>query len=148
MFAKKLLLTTLIGAALVATVAATADSTHDGSKCHPLRVMLVPADGGTEDGTKADFLPVFNAVTRTTGLNFDIKVGQSYGAVMEAICAKQTEIAFFGPASCIPVRMGAAPSCWRWRCIRRERVLLRPVRAPTPYKTAKDTRARVWPWAT
>ena len=87
MFAKKLLLTTLIGAALVTIVPASADSTHDGSKNHPLRVMLIPADGGTEDGTKADFTPIFNAVTRSTGLNFDIKVGQSYGAVMEAICA-------------------------------------------------------------
>jgi phosphonate transport system substrate-binding protein len=50
-----------------------AQSLPDGSKARPLRVMLVPADGGTEDGTKADFLPVFNAVNRVTGLNFDIK---------------------------------------------------------------------------
>lgn len=39
-----------------------------GSEETPLRVMLVPTDGGTEDGTRADFAPIFNAVSRTTGL--------------------------------------------------------------------------------
>ncbi len=104
MLTKKLILTALLAAVTAGGLPANADSVRDGSKAHPLRVMLVPADGGTEDGTKADFTPIFNAVSRTTGLKFDIKVGQSYGAVMEAICAKQTEIAFFGPASYIPVR--------------------------------------------
>ena len=142
MFAKKLLLTTLIGATLVASVTATADSTHDGSKRHPLRVMLVPADGGTEDGTKADFLPVFNAVTRTTGLNFDIKVGQSYGAVMEAICAKQTEIAFFGPASYIPVRDKGCAKLLAVAVHKGESVYYSGLfaRADAPYKNAKDTK--------
>ncbi len=104
MLAKKLIVTAILGAAAAIALSADADAVRDGSPERPLRVMLVPADGGTEDGTKADFLPVFNAVSRSTGLKFDIKVGQSYGAVMEAICAKQTEIAFFGPASYIPVR--------------------------------------------
>ena len=34
-----------------------------------LRVVLIPADGGTEDGTKADYQPVFNAIARMTGLS-------------------------------------------------------------------------------
>jgi len=71
----------------------------DGSKEHPLRVLLIPADGGTESGTKADYLPVFNAITRTTGLQFDLKVGQSYGAVVEGMCNQLAEIAFFGPVA-------------------------------------------------
>lgn len=82
---------------------------HDGSSAQPLRVILVPADGGTEDGTKKDFVPIFNAITRATGLKFDIKVGQSYGAVMEAQCAGAADIAFYGPASYLPVhRKGCA----------------------------------------
>jgi len=76
----------------------------DGSPARPFRVTLVPADGGTEDGTKADFKPLFDAVTKATGLHFDIKVGQTYGAVVEAICAGVTEIAWFGPASYLPAR--------------------------------------------
>jgi len=142
MFAKKLLLTTLIGATLVATMTATADSMHDGSKNHPLRVMLIPADGGTEDGTKADFAPIFNAVSRTTGLNFDIKVGQSYGAVMEAICAKQTEIAFFGPASYIPVRDKGCAKLLAVAVHKGESVYYSGLfaRADAPYKSAKDTK--------
>lgn len=79
----------------------TSNLTHaknlpDGTKERPLRVMLVPADGGTDDGTKADFLPIFNAISRTTGLHFDIKVGHSYSAVVEAMCNQIADIAFFG----------------------------------------------------
>ncbi len=76
-----------------------AQTVPDGSKAHPLRVILIPADGGTETGTKADFEPVFNAVTAMSGLNFDIKVGQSYGAVVEAMCNQLADIAFMGPVS-------------------------------------------------
>jgi hypothetical protein len=36
---------------------------RDGSKEKPLMVMLIPADGGTEEGTIKDFQPVFNANT-------------------------------------------------------------------------------------
>jgi len=87
-----------LGLALAATVAG-AQAFPDGSKERPLRVMLIPADGGTETGTKADYQPVFNAVSRMTGLHFDIKVGQSYGAVVEAMCNGLSDIAFFGPVS-------------------------------------------------
>lgn len=78
---------------------AFAQAIPDGSKDRPIRVMLIPADGGTETGTKADYQPVFNAVSRMTGLNFDIKVGQTYGAVVEAMCNGLVEVAFFGPVS-------------------------------------------------
>jgi phosphonate transport system substrate-binding protein len=78
---------------------AQAQTEPDGSQARPLRVMLVPADGGTEDGTKADFAPIFNAVNRMTGLHFDIKVGQSYQAVVEGMANRLAEIAFFGPVS-------------------------------------------------
>jgi len=67
----------------------------------PLRVVLIPADGGTEDGTKADYTPIFNAVARMTGLSFDIKVGQSYAAVVEALCGGSADIAFVGPVTYI-----------------------------------------------
>ncbi len=67
----------------------------------PLRVVLIPADGGTEDGTKADYQPIFNAVSRMTGLTFDIRVGQSYGAVVEAMCSGSADIAFVGPVTYI-----------------------------------------------
>lgn len=87
-----------VSLALFATTA-LAQAMPDGSKEGPLRVMLIPADGGTETGTKADYQPVFNAVSRMTGLNFDIKVGQSYGAVVEAMCNGLIEVAFYGPVA-------------------------------------------------
>lgn len=76
----------------------------DESKREPLRVVLIPADGGTEDGTKADYQPIFHAVSRMTGLEFDIKVGQSYAAVVEALCNNGADIAFVGPVTYIQAR--------------------------------------------
>lgn len=61
--------------------------------------MLVPADGGTEQGTLADYQPIFKAITRSYGLHFDLKVGQSYNAVVEAMETGKIEIAFFGPVT-------------------------------------------------
>ncbi|PPK51092.1 phosphate/phosphite/phosphonate ABC transporter substrate-binding protein [Marinobacter persicus] len=77
------------------TMAAASDGTSD----RPLRVVLIPADGGTEDGTRKDFEPIFNAISEATGLNFELKVGQSYGAVVEAMCNGSADIAWFGPVS-------------------------------------------------
>lgn len=65
----------------------------------PLRVLLIPADGGTADGTKSDFKPLFDALEKTTGLTFEVQVGQSYAAVIEGMCAGQADIAWFGPVS-------------------------------------------------
>ena len=95
---KKLIALATTAAAAVSLSAALslpshAQSVADGSPEHPLRVLLIPADGGTESGTKADYAPVFNAITRTTGLNFDLKVGQSYGAVVEGMCNQLADIA-------------------------------------------------------
>jgi len=88
-----------VSLAAALSLPAHAQAVADGSREHPLRVLLIPADGGTESGTKADYAPVFNAITRTTGLNFNLKVGQSYGAVVEGMCNQLADIAFFGPVS-------------------------------------------------
>ncbi len=80
---------------------------RDGSAAHPLSVMLIPADGGTEDGTKKDFLPLFDAVTRTKGVHFDVRVGQSYGAVVEAMAAGQVDVGFFGAVSYLQAKKRA-----------------------------------------
>lgn len=80
-----------------------------GSAARPLRVVLIPADGGTEDGTRADFQPVFNAVGRASGLSFNLKVAQSYNSVVEAMCNGSADIAFFGPVSYVQAhRRGCA----------------------------------------
>lgn len=74
---------------------ATAESR--GTSEEPLRVMLVPTDGGTADGTIADFSPIFNAINRSTGLEFEIRVGQSYSSVVEGLDNKLVDLAFVGP---------------------------------------------------
>jgi phosphonate transport system substrate-binding protein len=84
---------------LICMASIRAQTIPDGTAAHPLRVMLIPADGGTETGTKADYQPIFNAITRMTDLHFAIAVGQSYGAVVEAMCNHLVEIAFLGPVA-------------------------------------------------
>jgi phosphonate transport system substrate-binding protein len=74
-----------------------ASAAEIGSVEEPLRVMLVPTDGGTEEGTKADFSPIFNALTRSTGIQFDIRVGQNYASVVEGLDNNLVDIAFVGP---------------------------------------------------
>lgn len=85
----------------------TAKWVRDGTTEKPLMVMLIPADGGTEDGTKSDFLPLFNAITKTQGLHFDVHVGQSYGAVVEGMANGQVDVGFFGPVSYLQAKKRA-----------------------------------------
>ncbi|MCJ2180709.1 phosphate/phosphite/phosphonate ABC transporter substrate-binding protein [Novosphingobium album (ex Hu et al. 2023)] len=70
----------------------------------PLHVLLIPADGGTESGTLADYKPVFQAVGQTAGIDFDLKVAQSYGAVVEALCNGTADVAFVGPVTYLQAR--------------------------------------------
>lgn len=72
----------------------------------PLRlsVMLVPSDGGTEDGTREDWQPLFDALSSHTGYRFDIRVGQSYSAVVEAIAAGRIDIAYMGTVAYLNAR--------------------------------------------
>ena len=64
-----------------------------------LRVVLIPADGGTADGTLADHRPVFAELSRATGLQFSLTATQSSGAAVQALCSGAADIAFLGPAS-------------------------------------------------
>jgi phosphonate transport system substrate-binding protein len=73
----------------------TAFALPDGSKEHPLRVLMVPADTGTNDITK-DYGPVFQGITDNYGIHFDIKAGASYAAVVEGMCNDKADIAWFG----------------------------------------------------
>lgn len=90
--------------AATAPLSGIAHAQNDGSKENPLRVILIPADGGTEDGTKRDFQPIFSAIEQSTGLKFDIKVGQNYSSVVEAMCNGAADIAWYGPASYLQAR--------------------------------------------
>lgn len=70
----------------------------------PVRVLLIPADGGTASGTLADFRPLFASLTRITGLRFALTVTQSYSAAVEGICGGAADMAFVGPAAYLQAR--------------------------------------------
>jgi len=91
----------LIAVGIVAamlTGSAFAAKLPDGSKENPLRVLMVPADTGTDDITK-DYAPVFNGITKNYGIHFDIKAGSSYAAVVEGMCNNQADVAWYGASS-------------------------------------------------
>jgi phosphonate transport system substrate-binding protein len=52
-------------------------------------------------------VPLFDAITRTKGLHFDVRVGQSYGAVVEAMAVDQVDVGFFGAVSYLQARKRA-----------------------------------------
>ena len=85
-------------ATVMLTGTAIAANLGDGSKEHPLRVLMVPADTGTNDITK-DYGPVFDGITKNYGIHFDIKAGNSYAAVVEGMCNNQADIAWFGAST-------------------------------------------------
>lgn len=89
--------TTVLALAAVAILSGC--EARDAAPAETLRVILIPADGGTADGTLADYGPVFDAVGRMSGLSFDLTVGQSYNAVVEAMCNGSAEVAFMGPVT-------------------------------------------------
>lgn len=64
-----------------------------------VRVVFIPADGGTASGTLADFRPLFAALTESTGMRFDLNVTQSYSAAVEALCNGSADVAFVGPGT-------------------------------------------------
>ncbi len=80
------------------------ESAPRGTPERPLRVMLIPAYGGTEDGTLSDFRPLFHAITSAYDLHFDLRVGSSYSAVVEAMANAQVDIAWFGMVSYVQAR--------------------------------------------
>lgn len=100
----KKLFSAMAAALVISSALPAVAAQNDGSAEKPLRVVLIPADGGTEDGTKKDFQPIFDAISQHTGLKFDIKVGQSYNAVVEAMCNGAADIAWYGPASYLQAR--------------------------------------------
>lgn len=93
-----------LGLAMAVPLTTNAQQARLGSVANPLNVMLIPADGGTESGTRADFEPVFNAVTRATDMHFTMRVGQSYGSVIEALVNNLVHVAFMGPVSYVQAR--------------------------------------------
>ncbi len=69
-----------------------------GSKANPLRVMLLPVDGAARK-TQSDFMPMFEAMTKEHDLHFNIRVGRTYNAVIEAMANDQVDLACFGAVS-------------------------------------------------
>jgi phosphonate transport system substrate-binding protein len=123
---------------------ATSDWPRDGSKEKPLVVMLVPADGGTEEGTKKDFQPVFNAITKMHGLHFDIRVGQTYSSVIEAQANGQVDIGFYGPVSYLQCKQRGGAELLAVSVTKDESVYYSGIFVPkdSPVKTLADLKGK------
>jgi len=69
-----------------------------GTESRPLRVVLVPSELGATS-VLDDFEPLFTAIQRHHGLHFDVRLGQSYAAVVEALVNEQADLAWLGPVT-------------------------------------------------
>ncbi|MBW9259428.1 MAG: phosphate/phosphite/phosphonate ABC transporter substrate-binding protein [Candidatus Thiodiazotropha sp. (ex. Lucinisca nassula)] len=88
----------LLAAGIAAVILSTpvfAAKLPDGTKENPLRVLMIPADTGTNDITQ-DYAPVFNGITKHYGIHFKLSAGESYAAVVEGMCNDQADIAWYG----------------------------------------------------
>jgi phosphonate transport system substrate-binding protein len=74
------------------------ESGRDGSREQPLVVMLIPSETGSSS-VLDDYTPLFRAITRIHGIHFDLKMGDSYNAVVEGMAAGHVDVAFFGPVT-------------------------------------------------
>lgn len=75
-----------------------AASGRKGTSEQPLVVMLIPSETGSSS-VLDDYGPLFKAITRVHGIHFDLKMGDSYNAVIEGMVAGHIDVAFFGPVS-------------------------------------------------
>src|SRR6202000_1955778 len=109
-----------------------------------LRVILIPADGGTEDGTKADYEPIFHAITKMTGINFEIRVGQSYSAVVEAMCSGAADVAFVGPVTYVQANQRHCADLLAVAVEKGQSIYYAGIftKAASPVKTLKDLKGR------
>ena len=73
----------------------SASGARDGSKQRPLVVMLIPSETGSES-VLDDYAPIFTAITRAHDIHFDLRMGDSYNAVVEGMVAGHIDIAYFG----------------------------------------------------
>lgn len=93
--------------AVPVTTASSAVS-RDGTAASPLRLMLLPAEGAAADRAIANTKPLLDVVTADTGLHFDIKIGDSYAAVVEALASGHAELAYLGPFTYLQARQRGA----------------------------------------
>src|SRR5262245_22070999 len=131
-------------AAVMTAFPAAAGSLREDWKQRPFRVVLVPADGGTEDGTRADFQPLFNAVARMTGLRFELTVAQSYAAATDAVRTGAAEIGWFGAVSYLQTKSRGCAELLAVDVEHGESVYYSGffVRRDSPVKTLRDVKGR------
>jgi len=67
--------------------------------------LMVACD--TKGADPSAVLPLFSAITKAEGLHFDVRVGQSYGAVVEAMANGQVDVGFFGAVSYLQAKKRA-----------------------------------------
>lgn len=96
--------TLVIGPILVALLLTLTGCPAGTRDSDTIKVVLIPADGGTASGTLADFKPLFATLAESTGMTFDLSVTQSYSAAVEALCSGSADMAFVGPAAYLQAR--------------------------------------------
>ena len=65
---------------------------RDGSEAAPLRMLTMAGEGAAADKVRANLMPVLDAITKDTGLHFEVKYADSYAGTVEGLATRQADV--------------------------------------------------------
>lgn len=81
---------------------------RDGSAEHPLSVVLIPAQNQSGASVLGGYAPIFEAITRSTGIHFEARGADNYAAVVQAMISRKADLVYLGPYSYLEARDAGA----------------------------------------
>lgn len=70
--------------------------------------MMLPAEGGDASKVIANSKPMFDVITKDTGIYFQIVVGDTYASVVEGMASGHAELAYLGPYTYLQAKQRGA----------------------------------------
>ena len=86
-----------------------AGQVRDGSVENPLVIITLPAESQSAGNALGNNKPIFDAITKSTGLHFEAKAGDSYASAVQGMVTHKGDLALLGPYTYLQAReRGAA----------------------------------------
>lgn len=70
---------------------------RDGSAAAPLMVLILPSGSQSASSALGGLKPAFDAITKSTGLHFDARAGDSYASLVQGMVTRKGDLAYMGP---------------------------------------------------
>ena len=73
-------------------MAASVSGERDGSEAAPLRMLTMAGEGAAADKVRGNLQPILDAITKDTGLHFEVKYADSYAGTVEGLATRQADV--------------------------------------------------------